>query len=357
MIKLETKVLKDLVTKASKGISVDPLIPITNFMCIKLVDGLLEVITTDSTNYMYAKQNFLNCGDEFYAVVNTDIFTKLISKISSEYITLDIIDNVLMIGGNGKYKIPLSLDEDGSVIRFKDPLDEVDMLHDMVYLDTNEVRDVVKALRPSLYTNNNIPCLTKYYFGDCVMTSDKDQVGCYSKSLTPEPVLLSQYMLNILDVIASDTIAYAKTDKYVILKADGVTMCGLYDNDVDAFPVDAIEGILNLDLASNCKVSKNMLIDILSRVSLFTSIYDDNTIVLNFNEDGIEVSSTASNGIEYIEYIELSNYIPFTCKIDCSMLLKQLKAYPNDTLDIYFGHDAVIGFKYKDLTQLIALKQ
>lgn len=355
MIKLKTDVLKDLVTKASKGVSIDALIPITNFMCIKLVNGLLEVITTDSTNYMYA-ESLVDGVDEFYVVVPTDIFIKLVTKITSEYIALDITDNILTIEGNGKYKIPLSLDEDGSVIKFKDPMKDIEVLDDLVYLDVEELRNVIKALKPSLYTNNNIPCLTKYYFGACVLTSDKDQVGCYSKSLTPEPVLLSQYMLNILDVITSDTIAYAKTDKYVILKADGVTMCGICDDDVNTFPVDAIEGILNLDLTSNCKVRKNDLVDVLSRVALFIGIYDDNSIIFNFNEDGVEISSTASNGVEYIEYVGLSNYIPFSCKIDCNMLLKQIKAYPNDVLDIYFGHDAVIGFKHKELRQLLALK-
>ena len=187
MIKIKTDILKDLVNKASKGIAVDKLIPITNFMCIKYDSEKFTIITTDSTNYMYAEQSLvydeqklIDCEDDFYAVVNTDIFTKLISNITSEYIILVIADNVLVIEGNGKYKIPLSLDEDGSVIKFKDPMKDVGLTDDLIHINTNELRSVVKALKPSLYTrDNNIPVLSKYYFGDCVLASDKEQVSCY----------------------------------------------------------------------------------------------------------------------------------------------------------------------------------
>lgn len=358
MIKIKTDILKDLVNKASKGIAVDKLFPITNFMCIKYDSGEFAIITTDSTNYMYAKQNFLDCGDEFYAVVNTDIFTKLISSITSEYITLDIIDNILIIEGNGKYKIPLSLDEDGSVIKFKDPMKDVGLTDDLMHINANELRSVIKALKPSLYTrDNNIPFLSKYYFGDCVLASDKEQVSCYLKNFTHEPVLLSQYMLNILDVITSDTIGYAKTDKYVILSADGVTMCGMYDTDVNTFPANTLKKILDADAqsTSRCKISKSQFMDALKRINLFVGNYDNHTISLKFNADGIGISSKSSTGIEFLEYTELSNYSPYECYININMLMSQLKAYPNDTVDFGFGHELFVSLRYKEFTQIIAL--
>lgn len=358
MIKIKTDILKDLVNKASKGITVDKLIPITNFMCIKYDSGEFVIITTDSTNYMYARRNFLDCGDEFYAVVNTDIFTKLISNITSEYITLGTIDNILMIEGNGKYKIPLSLDEDGFVIKFKDPMKDVNLTDDLVHINVNELRNVIKTLKPSLYTrDNNIPFLSKYYFGDCVLASDKEQVSCYSKNFTHEPVLLSQYMLNILDVITSDTIGYAKTDKYVILSADGVTMYGVYDIDVSTFPASTLKKILDADgnSISRCKINKSEFMDALKRINLFVGNYDNNVIGLKFNTDGIEISSKSSAGVEFIEYVELSNYSPCECYININMLMSQLKAYPNDTVDFGFGHELFVSLRYKDFTQIIAL--
>ena len=164
-------------------------------------------------------------------------------------------------------------------------------------------------------------------------------------------------MLNILDVITSDTIGYAKTDKYVILHADGVTMCGVYDTDVDTFPASTLQKILDADAqsVSRCKVSKSEFMDALKRINLFTGNYDNHIISLKFNVDGIEISSKSSTGIESIEYTELSNHSPYECYININMLMSQLKAYPNDTVDFGFGHELFVSLRYKEFTQIIAL--
>jgi hypothetical protein len=49
---------------------------------------------------------------EFHATVNANLFLKLISQITTDTIELNIVDNSLVLKGNGTYKLPLIYDGD-----------------------------------------------------------------------------------------------------------------------------------------------------------------------------------------------------------------------------------------------------
>ena len=45
--------LQEMVSRASKGVGNNKLIPITSLNCIEVKDNVLTLITTDATNYLY----------------------------------------------------------------------------------------------------------------------------------------------------------------------------------------------------------------------------------------------------------------------------------------------------------------
>ena len=110
---LKTEKLKEMVSRAVKGVGNNKLIPITSLMAIEVKDNVLTLITTDATNYLYIIEDKV-IGDDFYAVVDANVFAKLISKMTCESVTLEITSGVytLVVKGNGDYKMYVSDDKE-----------------------------------------------------------------------------------------------------------------------------------------------------------------------------------------------------------------------------------------------------
>ena len=108
---IKTVKLKEMVAKAVKGVGNNKLIPLTSLMAIELKDATLTLITTDATNYLYISEDKV-VGEDFYVVVDANVFSKLISKMTCEDVTLEIKSDIiaLQVKGNGTYKIELPLD-------------------------------------------------------------------------------------------------------------------------------------------------------------------------------------------------------------------------------------------------------
>ena len=112
--KVKTTILQEMVSKAVKGASCNRMIPITGLIEIKVNDGVLSLTTTDATNTLILSKKDIP-GDDFYAVVPIDIFSKLVAKTTAEYISLAVDDGILEITGNGSYRMDRFLRQ---VLRF-----------------------------------------------------------------------------------------------------------------------------------------------------------------------------------------------------------------------------------------------
>jgi hypothetical protein len=123
---------------------------------------------------------------------------------------------------------------------------------------------------------------------------------------------------------------------------------------VEDYAIDAINGLLDEKFNSSCKVSKVNMLALLDRILLFVGVYDNRAITLTFTEEGIDISSKQSNGIETIKYLESKNPKAFTCAIDIVMLMDQIKANESETIEIQYGNDKSIKLVNGDITQVIA---
>ena len=96
---LKTLKLQEMVSKAIKGASNNKMIPITSLMAIQWQDGVLTLITTDAANTLKIIDKVE--GEEFYVVVQTELFSKLVAKTTTETITLTLKESSLEVKGNG----------------------------------------------------------------------------------------------------------------------------------------------------------------------------------------------------------------------------------------------------------------
>ena len=119
-MKIKTTELQNMLSKVVKGVGNNKLIPLTNMLMIRVADGNLLLTSTDATNYLTV-QTTVN-SDELYAVVNAELFNKLISKFTTETVDLTVEDSALKIFGNGSYVLELQFDENGTVVNFPEPV-------------------------------------------------------------------------------------------------------------------------------------------------------------------------------------------------------------------------------------------
>lgn len=352
---LKTEKLKEMVSRAVKGVGNNKLIPLTSLMAIEVKDNKLTLITTDATNYLYITEDKV-VADDFYIVVDATTFSKLVSKMTCENITLEVKTGVLNVKGNGNYKIELPLDENGEPIKYPDPVDRLDLSSaTQKTINRTTVQVILETIKPALAVTLENPCYTGYYIGDDVVATDTYKIASMDVNLLGANRLVSPEFMDLLAVMTNEKITVMYTDTDIVCSTPDCTVYGKFMDGIEDYAIDAIMDLVNTDIDSFCSVPKNALLQLLDRLSLFVGPYDKNAIHLTFTQNGLQVSSKATNGIEIIDYIASDNFKDFTCAIDIQMLTQEVKAISNDVIELYYGEDNAIKMTDGNITIIVAL--
>lgn len=355
-LKVRTETLKDMVSRAIKGASNNKLIPITSLMAIQLKDNILTITTTDATNYLYVKEEKIE-GDDFYVVVPVDVFSKLIARLTCENVVMTEKDGVLQVKGNGTYDIELPLDENGNNIVYPNPINDFDMELEPKEIHASTIAAILNSIKPALATTLDVPCYTGYYLGDRVVGTDSYKIASMDIKITDEPMLISQELMNLLDVMTSEKIDMRVSDDTIVFTSPDCIIYGNKMEGIDDFQIEPISALVDSNFKSVCKVSKSSLLQVLDRLSLFIGAYDKNGINLTFTKEGLQISSKSSSGVEILDYVESTKFKAFNCMIDIVALFTQVKAQVSDSVTIYYGETNAIKMVDGNLTQVVALMQ
>lgn len=353
---IKTDTLKELVSRSIRGVGNNKLIPLTSMMAIEVKNGDLSLITTDATNYLYVTEHKI-VADDFYVVVDANIFSKLISKMTCETIVLDVKSNfVLEIRGNGTYKIELPLDEDGQPIKFPDPVSKLDMHNaESTTINRTTIQVILDTVKSALAVTLENPCYTGYYVGNQVVATDTYKIASMNVKLFDTPKLVSVEMMDLLSVMHDEKITAYLLDDSAVFSTPDCIVYGKFMEDIDDFAIDPIMGLVNTEFDSFCSVSKSALLQLLDRLSLFVGPYDKNAVHLTFTQMGLQISSKAANSVEIINYITSEDFKDFTCAVDIQMLTNEVKAIQNDVIELYYGEDNAIKMTDGNITIIVAL--
>lgn len=362
-LQINTAKFQSMVSKAVKGAGNSNDLFITQLMAIELKDNTLTLITTDSSNYLYVKEEKV-AGDDFYVVVPVDKFSKLISRLTCENITLEIpkakkgdLDHIV-IHGNGKYVIELPYDEDGELIEFPDPVaDDDGAMWNEGEVNLSTIKLILSTAKAALFTGKEDVCYAGYYLGDRVITTDTYKICGIDVKIFDDPKLLSPQLMDLLEVMNEEKIDIKYNEDTVIFSTNNVTVYGTVMEGIDDFKVSAINSLLDEKFASSCKIEKSALIQMLDRLSLFVETLDKNGVYLTFTKDGISVTSKKDSGSELIPYKESNKFSDFTCCLDIDLLKTQVKACPSDVVEILYGKSNGLKFCVGNTKQIVALSE
>ena len=354
MLTIKTVEFQEMVSKAVKGSSCNKLIPLTSLMKIQVKDGILSLVTTNMSDYLHIKKKV--DAEDFYVVVQTEQFAKLVSKMTSENISLELKDSILTVKGNGSYKIELPMDENGEMIKYPNPLTELKFEGESTStINLTTIKTILATNKAALAVTMEVPVYTGYYVGEKVISTDTYKICALNKKLFDEPVMISPETMNLLDVMTAEKINVDFSGDVILFTTEDCVLFSHKMEGIDEFAIEPISNLLNKPFESKCKVNKNAILATLDRIALFVGPYDNKSITLTFTGEGIDISSKKSDGIETIKYIESTNPVAFTCNIDIVMLLQQIKANTADSIEIQYGDDTLLKLVDGEITQLVAL--
>lgn len=357
---VKTDVFQNMVAKAVKGSSNTNLY-LTQLMSISLKDNELVLTTTDGNNYLYVREQKI-AGDDFYAVVPVDKFSKLISRLTCEEITLELPTaksgelEKLVVKGNGKYIIELPYDEEGQLVEFPDPLaDELtgDAVVESVKLST--IHLILSTAKAALQVAKTRTCYCGYYMGDRIVTTDSYKICGIDIQFLDRPMLLPPELVDLLDLLGEEDVEVQHNDDTLIFKTAKTVVYGHVMEGIADYKIDAISSLLDEQFGSSCKVEKSSLLQLLDRLALFVGTYDKNSVYLTFTKDGLIVSSKQDSGSEMIPYRESNNFKDYTCCLDIELLRSQVKANQSGIIEILYGNDSSIKMVDGNIKQIVAL--
>ena len=361
-LQINTATFQDMVAKAVKGAGMNNDLFITQLMSISLKDNLLILTTTDNSNYLYVRHDKV-AGDDFNVVVAVDKFSKLISKLTCQEVTLEVKEgnkgelDKLVIKGNGKYVLELPYDEEGELIDYPNPLEEAtDDFWNSSEVKLSTIRHILSTAKPALLVGKDDMCYSDYYVGDKIVATDTYKICGIDVKIFDEPKLISPQLMDLLDVMSSETIDVRYKEDIVIFETGEVTVYGQTDEGVEDYQIDAISGLLDEQFPSSCKIEKSPLVQMLDRLSLFVDVFDKNSVYLTFTKDGLMVSSKQDSGSEIIPYKESTDFTDYTCCLDIDLFKTQVKAYQPDVIEILYGKENSIKLVTSETTrQILAL--
>lgn len=355
MLKVKTKVLQEMTQKAMKGASNNKILPLTSMLAIELQDNILSLTTTDFSNYLEILHDKVE-GENFYVVVQADVFSKLIGKLTTEEVTLTLDSNVLTVKANGTYKLELPVDETGELVVFPQYRKSLGVLPTSIKLAT--LKSILNTNRASVAQDLTTPALTGYYVDDNgVLTSDSF-VACHNKVVGfKEPFMFPFQVVELFNVLSAEDVTVAVDDTDVTVVTNDVVIYGKLLKETDNFPVDAINNYLETSFTSSCKLPKDALLSIVDRLSLFVGTYDKNEVYLTFTTDGIMVESKQGTGKELIKYQESKDFKSFTCCIDIEILKSQIQAQQTEVLELFYGDDSAIKLTSGAIVQIVSLSE
>lgn len=356
VIKVKALELQDMVGKAVKCVSNNKLIPLTSLMSVRVENHILTLATTDATNYFYvSKKEPVECED-FEVCVMADLFTKLIQKITAETVEIEVENAIMRVKGNGVYTMELPLDENGATIKFPKKINS-EMRDDGGIIKLSTIKNILNFNKASLAVNMEMPVLTSYYCGDKVITSDRFKICSTNIKLFKSPMLITATLMELLGVMSDEDIVVSLSEKDIILSTHTETVYAPITDGVDTYPVDAITSLVESGFSSMCKISREAVLNVIDRLSLFVSPYDKKGIYLTFSNEGIMFSSKKSSGQELIPFVASENFAPYTCCIDIEMLKSQIATQDEDNVELHYGSEVAVKMVTKNIVQIVALME
>lgn len=324
---------------------------------LQVVDKELRLSVTNREYFVTVRIPLDDRVEEFTTVVDARLFLQLISKVTTKEINLTIKDKVLVIKANGTYKLPMIYDGDEMVKLSRIDLGETvttkfnigsDILGSILLYNTKELtKNIVQSVVQKLYYLDQDGCIT-FTTGACVNSF---------KLASPVSILLDPKIVKLFKLFGENcevsfTLSYSDNNGTVLpivrFENGNTTLTAILSPNttlISKVPVAAIRGRANKEYPFSTVLSRQSVIDSITRLMLFSRKDLNNSVAkLKFTKDSVTFSDVAGENEEVLSYenVSLPNIEEYSCYIDLKDLKLTLDGYTDMYVNISFGDNAAV---------------
>lgn len=343
-VKLETKLLKNLVTRAMKGVGNNDSMMRTCWIGIKCANNELSMTTWDGENYLQVIEDKVMC-DDFKVTVTADKFAQLISKTTCENVTMELKDNYLKIKGNGDYKLELPVDDEGELDNYPELTFDTAKAQKLK-IKLSAIVWALEGNKLSLAKTPEIPYLMSYYFGDCVLTTNMVTGSMSEINVFGQSMLLKAELVNLVATMENEDIqVYILSDR-IAFETPKTLIVGYCNEGKEEFEENTLEPLNELfstEQPASCVVDKAQLLGILDRILLFVKTKEEGVRVM-FTKDGIQFYNKEQSINELLPYVESKKFVNFEEKLQLDVFKDLINSVCNDKCYIQYGNEGYLKF-------------
>lgn len=375
-----TKDLKSMTSKILSAVDNSDLSLLTETLGI-VAKRSTEFFTINVTNREYYVSVDIPCArnlEDFNATVNATLFLKLTGQITTDEVELLIKDNILIIKGNGTYKLPLIF-EKGSLLELPEISignETVEMTFPTEYL-TSMLNYNSKELKK--VANINQPIQKLYYMDEEGAITFTASSACINSFKLPQPirVLLTDKVVRLFKLFRSEDVkltlgfdSAAAGSSTILTKirfeSTGIRLTAILPSDasmLNSVPVTNIRRMVAGEFPYSAEFSRDALLQAINRLMLF-NIRSVRAISISgytfeFNGGSVRIVDEEKDNVETVDYIsasaDLSNY---TARLPAEDLKTTLESCDEPYLTIYFGNKRSVVITRGRIKNVVAeLKQ
>ena len=342
-VTLETKLLKDLTSHVMKGVGKNESMMRTCWIGIKCQANVLSMTAWDGENYLVVSEDKVVC-DDFKVTVTAEKFAQLISKTTSDKVTMELTGNYLKVKGNGDYKLELPLNDEGELDNY--PELTFDMSKKGTKIKLSAIVWAIESNKISLAKTPERPELMCYYFGDDVMTTNNTTAALANINVFGKPILLKAELVNLVATMENEEITVYTDKERILFKTPKTIVLGYYDEGREEFEgqiKDEIIQLFEMESPASCSVETDKLLGILDRILLFVRTKEEGIRVM-FTKTGIQFYNKEDSVNELLPYATSENFVPFEVKLQLDVLKELITNVCDDKCYIHYGIPGMLKF-------------
>lgn len=343
---------------------------LTETLQLKAVEKDLYISVTNREYFAQVKIP-MSENIDFHATVNANLFLKLISQTTTDTIEISVVDNYLILKGNGTYKLPLIFDGDGLLELPEITIDNPTVNFEM---DSNALLSMIQYNSKELSKGIISKPIQKLYYMDeegCVTFTTGACVNSFSLA-KPVKILLNDRLVKLFKLFKGErvnfTLGYdAISDEIMQTKVRFETasivitaILSCDDTMLSQFPYRAVRGRANANYPYSININREQLIQTITRLLLFSSANSAKDVikpfaVFDFKADSVVVHDTKKENKEEIFYTNSTSGVEdvYSALLDLNDVKSTLETCTEQYVTIHFGDGAAIVLSRGNIKNVI----
>lgn len=323
---VSTPLLQAVCNKAVKAVSSKDIIPSLKNFLIDVTEQNIHIIAGDSATYI---EKDIPCNT-IMEVGKTSIdgkdFTKLLNKINSETVILELKENKLEIRA-GKSKFNLKTIDAAEYVY----PEKLDLEVEGVKVTLPEFKKALKLGAITLSKNATEVYFTGYKLGVNIMTTNRNNLTIYEYPLCGDDLLITTDIVNLIHDLDGDVIEFGYTQDFIEFKTDGTRILGNLLCGIEHFPPNNVLENFNYD--KKAVIAKKDLLPVLDRALIFVDSIG--AVELTFKENVIQSKLVGNTEVDTYEEIPYQGNLDISIKINVGMFEDICASLESETVELH----------------------